>query len=182
MEPPPLSIPPPIPSFASFSLFIYFANVPGSPPFLPRTQNSSFFSGRISWDFEISHWSRFTYTLLLLLFRDHSFQTPVRKLEANPDYLLFSPRYGTHSHRSHGFCIGHITPEAQVGGPIALVRDGDVIHVDAVKNIIELRVPEPELEKRRREWKPHPLKVNQGTLYKYVKVVSDASRGCITDA
>ena len=62
------------------------------------------------------------------------------------------------------------------------MRDGDIIHVDAVKNIIELRVPEPELEKRRREWKPHPLKVNRGTLYKYVKVVSDASRGCITDA
>lgn len=87
-----------------------------------------------------------------------------------------------YTHRSHGFCIGHITPEAQVGGPIALVRDGDIIHVGAVKNIIELRVPEAELEKRRGEWKPHSLKVNQGTLYKYVKVVSDASRGCITDA
>jgi dihydroxy-acid dehydratase len=87
-----------------------------------------------------------------------------------------------YTHRSHGFCIGHITPEAQVGGPIALVRDGDVIHVNAVKNSIELRVSEEELEKRRKEWKPHPLKVNQGTLYKYVKIVSDASRGCITDA
>jgi len=51
-----------------------------------------------------------------------------------------------------------------------------------VKNTIELRVSEEELEKRRKEWKPHPLKVTQGTLYKYVKVVSDASRGCITDA
>lgn len=89
---------------------------------------------------------------------------------------------GRFSGGSHGFCIGHITPEAQVGGPIALVRDGDIIHVDAVKNIIEIRVPEEELEKRRKEWKPHPLKVNQGTLYKYVKMVSDASRGCITDA
>lgn len=85
-------------------------------------------------------------------------------------------------HRSHGFCIGHITPEAQAGGPIALVKDGDVIHVDAVRNTIELRVPEEELEKRRKEWKPHPLKVSQGTLYKYVKMVSDASRGCVTDA
>lgn len=85
-------------------------------------------------------------------------------------------------HRSHGFCIGHITPEAQVGGPIALVRDGDIIHVNAVKNTIELRVSEGELKERRNGWKPQPLKVTQGTLYKYVKVVSDASRGCITDA
>ncbi len=73
-------------------------------------------------------------------------------------------------------------PEAQVGGPIALVRDGDVISVDAVKNSIELHVPPEELEKRRAAWKAPPLKVSQGTLYKYVKLVEDASRGCITDA
>jgi dihydroxy-acid dehydratase len=54
--------------------------------------------------------------------------------------------------------------------------------VDAVKNTIELKVPEDELERRRKVWKPHALKVSQGTLYKYIKVVSDASRGCITDA
>ena len=86
------------------------------------------------------------------------------------------------SHRSHGFCIGHVVPEAQEGGPIALVKDGDIIAVDAVKNTIELRVSEAELAKRRAAWVPHPLKVNQGTLFKYTKVVSDASHGCITDA
>lgn len=73
-------------------------------------------------------------------------------------------------------------PEAQVGGPIALVQDGDIISVDAVKNSIELQVPEAELAKRRAAWKPHPLKVSQGTLFKYTKLVSDASHGCITDA
>ena len=73
-------------------------------------------------------------------------------------------------------------PEAQVGGPIALVRDGDIISVDAVKNSIELHVAPEELEKRRTTWKAPPLKVTQGTLYKYTKVVEDASHGCITDA
>ena len=83
---------------------------------------------------------------------------------------------------SHGFVVGHIVPEAQVGGPIALVKDGDGIHIDAVKNSIELKVSEEELARRKREWKPPPLKVSQGTLYKYTKVVEDASKGCVTDA
>jgi dihydroxyacid dehydratase/phosphogluconate dehydratase len=86
------------------------------------------------------------------------------------------------AYRSHGFCIGHVVPEAQVGGPIALVRDGDIISVDAVKNTLELQVSPQELEQRRNEWKAPPLKVNQGTLYKYTKVVTDASHGCVTDA
>ena len=72
--------------------------------------------------------------------------------------------------------------EAQVGGPIALVQDGDIISVDAVKNTLELHVSPEELEKRRAAWKPLPLKVSQGTLFKYTKVVEDASHGCITDA
>lgn len=75
-----------------------------------------------------------------------------------------------------------MVPEAQVGGPIALVRDGDVISVDAIKNSIELQVSPEELERRRKEWVAPPLKVSQGTLYKYVKTVTDASQGCITDA
>ena len=83
---------------------------------------------------------------------------------------------------SHGFCIGHVVPEAQVGGPIALVQDGDIISVDAVKNTIELRVSEEELARRRQAWKAPPIKVTQGTLFKYVKMVEDASHGCITDA
>ena len=78
--------------------------------------------------------------------------------------------------------IGHVVPEAQVGGPIALVQDGDVISVDAVKNSIELHVSDEELSRRRALWKAPPLKVSQGTLYKYVKVVEDASHGCVTDA
>lgn len=61
------------------------------------------------------------------------------------------------------------------------MQDGDIIAVDAVNNTLELRVSEEELETRRKAWTPHPLKVTKGTLYKYVKVVSDASTGCITD-
>ncbi|KAH8104920.1 dihydroxy-acid and 6-phosphogluconate dehydratase [Phellopilus nigrolimitatus] len=89
---------------------------------------------------------------------------------------------GRFSGGSHGFVIGHVVPEAQVGGPIALVRDGDIIHIDAVKNTLDVRVSAEELEKRRAEWKAQPLKVRQGTLYKYIKTVSDASHGCVTDA
>ncbi|KAG6890625.1 hypothetical protein C0995_006601 [Termitomyces sp. Mi166 len=88
---------------------------------------------------------------------------------------------GRFSGGSHGFCIGHVVPEAQVGGPIALVQDGDIISIDAVKNTIELHVSPEELEKRRAQWVAPPLKVSQGTLYKYVKAVTDASHGCITD-
>ena len=73
-------------------------------------------------------------------------------------------------------------PEAQVGGPIALVQDGDIISVDAVTNSIELRVSAEELEQRRKVWTAPPLKAHQGTLYKYIKTVEDASHGCITDA
>ena len=78
--------------------------------------------------------------------------------------------------------IGHVVPEAQVGGPIALVHDGDTISVDAIKNTIDLQVPENELKRRRQEWTAPPLKAQQGTLYKYIKAVEDASHGCITDA
>jgi len=93
-------------------------------------------------------------------------------------HRLTSPAY---SSRSHGFVVGHVVPEAQVGGPIALVRDGDVISIDAVKNTIDLDVSEAEMTKRRAAWKAPPLKVGQGSLYKYARAVSDASHGCITD-
>ncbi|KAJ3881704.1 dihydroxy-acid dehydratase [Lentinula edodes] len=89
---------------------------------------------------------------------------------------------GRFSGGSHGFCIGHVVPEAQVGGPIAFVQDGDVISVDAVKNTIELHITPEEMEKRRKVWIAPPLKVTQGTLYKYVKLVTDASHGCVTDS
>jgi dihydroxy-acid dehydratase len=89
---------------------------------------------------------------------------------------------GRFSGGSHGFCIGHVVPEAQVGGPIALVKDGDVISVDAVSNNIELHVSPAELEERKKSWTAPPLKVKGGVIYKYAKLVSDASHGCITDA
>jgi dihydroxy-acid dehydratase len=83
---------------------------------------------------------------------------------------------------SHGFVVGHVVPEAQVGGPIALIRDGDIIYIDAEANTMDMAVLEEELERRRKAWSPPPLKVSQGTLYKYTKVVADASHGCITDS
>ena len=89
---------------------------------------------------------------------------------------------GRFSGGSHGFCIGHVVPEAQVGGPIALVKDGDIISIDAITNSIELRVSPSELEARRKAWAAPPLKFSQGTMYKYAKMVSDASHGCITDS
>lgn len=88
---------------------------------------------------------------------------------------------GRFSGGSHGFLIGHIVPEAQEGGPIGLVRDGDTVVIDAESRVLDLLVDEAELEKRRKEFAPHPLKYKKGTLAKYAKMVSDASHGCITD-
>jgi dihydroxy-acid dehydratase len=88
---------------------------------------------------------------------------------------------GRFSGGSHGFIIGHVTPEAQEGGPIALVRDGDEIEIDAKRNTIELRVEPAELARRRAEFTPPPLKATRGTLYKYIKNVRPASEGCVTD-
>ncbi|KAI5840025.1 dihydroxy-acid/6-phosphogluconate dehydratase [Morchella snyderi] len=89
---------------------------------------------------------------------------------------------GRFSGGSHGFLIGHIVPEAQEGGPIGLVRDGDTIVIDAVDRRLDLLVDESVLVERRKEFVPKPLKYTKGTLYKYTKQVSDASHGCITDA
>ncbi|WVQ83496.1 dihydroxy-acid dehydratase [Cryptococcus sp. DSM 104549] len=89
---------------------------------------------------------------------------------------------GRFSGGSHGFVVGHVVPEAQVGGPIALVRDGDIIHIDAIKNTLSVDVSDKEMAKRRAEWVAPPLKVNQGTLLKYARAVTDASHGCVTDA
>jgi dihydroxy-acid dehydratase len=79
---------------------------------------------------------------------------------------------------SHGFVVGHVVPEAQVGGPIALVQDGDVIHIDAVNNFLSVDVSDEEMARRRNHWIPPPLKVQSGTLFKYARLVSDASKGC----
>ena len=88
---------------------------------------------------------------------------------------------GRFSGASHGFLIGHVTPEAQDGGPIALVRSGDRILIDAKKRVLELEVPADELARRRAAWTAPPLKATRGTLFKYIKNVRNASEGCVTD-
>ncbi|KAM7218293.1 mitochondrial putative dihydroxy-acid dehydratase [Rhypophila decipiens] len=88
---------------------------------------------------------------------------------------------GRFSGGSHGFLIGHIVPEAAVGGPIGLVRDGDTIVIDAEKRVLDLEVSPEELEKRRKQWKEPAPKATKGTLKKYAQLVSDASHGCVTD-
>ena len=88
---------------------------------------------------------------------------------------------GRFSGGSHGFIIGHVVPEAQEGGPIALIRDGDRITIDAQQNIINVDLSDEELSRRRAAWKMPPYKAGRGTLYKYIKCVKSASEGCVTD-
>ncbi len=88
---------------------------------------------------------------------------------------------GRFSGGSHGFIVGHVTPEAQDGGPIALIQDGDIVTLDADKNLLSMAVSDSELAKRRTTWKAPPLKATRGTLYKYIKNVKSASEGCVTD-
>ena len=88
---------------------------------------------------------------------------------------------GRFSGGSHGFVVGHITPEAQVGGVIGLVQDGDLIQIDAEANTLQVNVSEAELEKRKSSWQAPPLKARSGALYKYAHTVSTASKGCTTD-
>lgn len=89
---------------------------------------------------------------------------------------------GRFSGGSHGFVIGHVTPEAQVGGLIALIEDGDEITIDADERIMKVHLSDEELDERRRNWEAPPLSVTSGSLYKYAKLVSSASEGCVTDA
>ncbi|WP_203299435.1 dihydroxy-acid dehydratase [Marinobacter sediminum] len=88
---------------------------------------------------------------------------------------------GRFSGGSHGFVVGHITPEAAEGGPIALVEDGDTITIDAVSNRIELDVSEQTLEQRRQKWQAPALRFERGVLAKYARTVSSASKGAVTD-
>ncbi|KAJ2054718.1 hypothetical protein GGI03_008866, partial [Coemansia sp. RSA 2337] len=89
---------------------------------------------------------------------------------------------GRFSGGSHGFIIGHITPEAQEGGPLGLIRDGDRIAIDAeTRRIDAVDVSEAEMNQRRSQWVAPPLKAERGTLYKYIKNVKTASFGCVTD-
>ena len=88
---------------------------------------------------------------------------------------------GRFSGGSHGFIIGHIVPEAQEGGPIALVRDGDLINIDTATLSLSVDISDSEMEQRRNAWTMPPYKARRGTLYKYIKVVKNASEGCVTD-
>jgi dihydroxy-acid dehydratase len=88
---------------------------------------------------------------------------------------------GRFSGGSHGFVVGHITPEAAVGGPIGLVRNGDPIRIDAVANRLTLDLPARELAARRKAWRPKASKATRGALAKYAKLVSNASLGAVTD-
>ena len=88
---------------------------------------------------------------------------------------------GRFSGGTHGFVVGHVSPEAFDGGPIALVKDGDVITIDAVNNKIDIQLSEEELSERKKQWQQPELKVKFGVLYKYTKQVSSASLGCLTD-
>ncbi len=88
---------------------------------------------------------------------------------------------GRFSGGSHGFIIGHVVPEAQEGGPIGLIRDGDVVTIDAESNTISVDVGESEMAARRAAWTMPPYKETRGTLYKYIKNVKSAAEGCVTD-
>ena len=88
---------------------------------------------------------------------------------------------GRFSGGTHGFVVGHVTPEAQVGGPIALLQDGDQVTIDAEQNTISVALSPDEFNNRRKAWNAPELKVKRGSLYKYAKTVSSASEGCVTD-
>ena len=88
---------------------------------------------------------------------------------------------GRFSGGSHGFVVGHITPEAQEGGPLAFVKNGDIIRIDAISNQLELKISDEEMEKRKSIWIQPAYKANKGVLKKYINSVATASEGCVTD-
>jgi dihydroxy-acid dehydratase len=87
---------------------------------------------------------------------------------------------GRFSGATRGFCIGHVGPEAAVGGPIALVRDGDIIEIDAIKGTIDLQIGDAELKKRRKDWQPRQTNFGSGALWKYAQLVGPAVTGAVT--
>ena len=89
---------------------------------------------------------------------------------------------GRFSGGTHGFVVGHIVPEAQEGGAIGLLKDGDIITIDAEKNTLSVDLSDAELAERKAAWKKPPYKFEQGVLYKYIKSVATASEGCVTDS
>jgi dihydroxy-acid dehydratase len=88
---------------------------------------------------------------------------------------------GRFSGGSHGFIVGHVTPEAQEGGPIALIQNGDRIVIDAEKNLLMVELSDDVLATRRKNWRMPPYKATRGTLAKYIRLVQSASLGCVTD-
>ena len=86
---------------------------------------------------------------------------------------------GRFSGGTRGPCIGHVSPEAMEGGPIGLVKDGDLIEINIPKRELNLLIDEKELEKRKREWKPIPLKIKEGWLARYAQLVTSASTGAV---
>ncbi|KAG0453098.1 hypothetical protein HPP92_025762 [Vanilla planifolia] len=88
---------------------------------------------------------------------------------------------GRFSGGSHGFVVGHICPEAQDGGPIGLIENDDIITIDIEKRRMDVKLTDEQLAERRRKWSPPPYKATTGVLYKYIKNVQAASRGCVTD-
>jgi len=88
---------------------------------------------------------------------------------------------GRFSGGSHGFCVGHVAPEAQVGGPIGMVRDGDIITIDAEKLEISVNVDDAEMQRRREAWVMPPFKYTRGTMMRYIRTVESAQKGCVTD-
>jgi dihydroxy-acid dehydratase len=87
---------------------------------------------------------------------------------------------GRFSGATRGFCVGHVGPEAAVGGPIALVRDGDIIVLDAEKGTLDVKLTKAELDKRRAAWKPRKPQITSGCLWKYAEQVGPARSGAVT--
>jgi dihydroxy-acid dehydratase len=87
---------------------------------------------------------------------------------------------GRFSGATRGFCIGHVGPEAAVGGPIGLLRDGDVIAIDAEAGTLDVELAESELQERRRSWQSRPTMYGSGTLWKYAQTVGPAYLGAVT--
>jgi dihydroxy-acid dehydratase len=89
---------------------------------------------------------------------------------------------GRFSGGSHGFVVGHITPESQEGGPLAFVKNGDIIRIDAINNRLDLKISDEEMAKRKAAWVKPAYKASKGILWKYIKSVTTASEGCVTDS
>ena len=104
---------------------------------------------------------------------------PIMGVGLGKDVALITD--GRFSGGTHGFVVGHVSPEAQDGGTIGLLKDGDIITIDAEKNSISVDLSDDEIKARKAKWKQPSLKVSKGSLYKYAKTVSSASQGCVTD-